>query len=393
MSKKLFRLALWLFSILCASLELTLASKAEDSGLYQLHVDGKLWSYDGSSKCPDDPQAYCPGWALIDRNPATKFVASSAGQGLYQLHGTGWIYKATGPLNCPDDPNAYCTGWTAIDRNQYTKSIAISTSGLFQLHTDGSIWLYDGKSKCPDDAKAYCPGWTLIDRINDNINPAVEIIAIGTSIGYEAYQRRQDGSIYAYSRRGCPDPGICRCPDDNNAQCPGWKLIDRNMATAHITAWASAVQIHSDNRSLWVWRGLAEDGCPKDKTHFCTGWAMIDRNPRTESTIEASPDLLYQRHVDGRLWKFDNRSVCPTDINIPCPGWTLIDRNTNTKDIVVSPFHLTNSTLYQIQTDGKIYKYDGTSKCPDDEKAYCLGWTLIDRNSRAKAIFGTQGYN
>jgi hypothetical protein len=80
MAIQIFRLKIVLWVLLCISPQFALA----DGGLYQLHDDGQIWAYDGSSQCPDDVNAYCPGWSLIDRNPATEFVAAS-GAGLFQL--------------------------------------------------------------------------------------------------------------------------------------------------------------------------------------------------------------------------------------------------------------------------------------------------------------------
>ena len=42
---------------------------------------------------------------------------------------------------------------------------------------------------------------------------------------------------------------------------------------------------------------------------------------------------LYQRHVDGRIWKYDGRGRCTATA---CPGWTEIDHNSRTKSIVAA---------------------------------------------------------
>ena len=59
--------------------------------LYQLHQDGKIWRYTG----PPCSGNSCPGWQMLDNNPATRAIVTSGGQ-LYQLHNSGKIWRYTG---------------------------------------------------------------------------------------------------------------------------------------------------------------------------------------------------------------------------------------------------------------------------------------------------------
>jgi hypothetical protein len=54
---------------------------------------------------------------------------------------------------------------------------------------------------------------------------------------------------------------------------------------------------------------------------------LIDQNPRTKE-IAAAGGTLYQRHVDGKLWKWDGHTACTATA---CPGWMLIDQNPRTQ--------------------------------------------------------------
>ena len=51
---------------------------------------------------------------------------------------------------------------------------------------------------------------------------------------------------------------------------------------------------------------MAEQPCTATA---CPGWMLIDQNPRTQS-MAATGNTLFQRHVDGKLWKWDGHTAC-----------------------------------------------------------------------------------
>ena len=98
------------------------------------------------------------------------------------------------------------------------------------------------------------------------------------------------------------------------------------------------------------------------------------------SAVREAPQMpaqLYQRHVDGRIWKYDDRGRCTATA---CPGWIEIDRNPATTQLATA-----RGALYQRHVDGRVWKYDGTSRC---SATACRGWTEIDRNPLTAAIAG-----
>ena len=357
--------------------------------LFQLHDNGEIWSFDGKSKCPAEATTPCPGWTFIDRNPNTKSIKATIFNA-YQLHGNGEIYRWDGEdahLSCPSDVHTPCPGWTLIDRNPSTKDIFVGNgaamgAGLLQLHTNGEIWSYDdrAKLKCAAEVNAPCPGWTLIDR-----NPNTDGIVAGGGMGVfpALYQIHKDKQIFAFL-------GESKCPDDANAPCPGWRLIDRNPNTKEIiVADITVYQRHGDNQ-IWRYEGLgvASEGCSADLNTPCPGWSLIDRNPSTQAII-GGPETIYQRHANGEIWSYGS-GKCPDNANLPCPGWTLIDRNPSTKDISAGADDKLQHTLFQRHNNGEIWSFAG-SHCPDDVNVPCPGWTLIDRNPSTKVIVAPTG--
>ena len=315
--------------------------------LYQRHADGRIWKYDGNGRCN---ASGCPGWTEIDRNPATRDLATARGT-LFQRHADGRIWKYDGTSRCSA---AACRGWILIDRNPSSAGIAGGDNGLFQIHADRRIWKYDGSGQCTPTA---CPGWIEIDR-----NPATQDIvpALGTLV-----QRHINGQLWKYDGRG-------RC---DAVACPGWIQIDRNPATAAIAGGGSGLyQRHADGR-IWKY-----DGRARCTAVACRGWIEIDRNPATTGIV-ASGDALFQRHADGGIWKYDGRARCTA---VACPGWIEIDRNPATAEVVAS-----GNALYQRHGDGRIWKYNGNGRCT---AAGCPGWTEIDRNPNTAAIVGTDPF-
>jgi hypothetical protein len=324
---------------------LIMASAPAGAELFQRHADGKIWKYDGGGQCS---ATACPGWILIDQNPATQDIAAGHG-GLYQLHKDGRIWRYDGQGRCA---NNACPGWTLIDKNPATRAIAGGPGGLYQHHADGKLWKYDGHGQCTNKL---CPGWTLIDK-----NPATkDFVAANATL----FQRHQDGKIWRYDGRG-------QCSE---TACPGWAMIDNNAATQMIAGGSGGFyQRHADGK-IWKY-----DGQSQCSTTACPGWANVDKNPATQ-TIAAGGHDLYQLHGDGKYWKYDGRSQCSASA---CPGWANIDKNPATRQIVSS-----QDTAYQRHVDGKIWKYDGHSTCSANA---CPGWTNIDKNPATAAILAVE---
>ena len=91
--------------------------------------------------------------------------------------------------------------------------------------------------------------------------------------------------------------------------------------------------------------------------------------------MAATGNTLFQRHVDGKLWKWDGHTACSATA---CPGWDLIDTDSRTQEIAAG-----GDTLFMRQVDGKLWKWDGSSRCT---ATACPGWALIDMNPRTQAI-------
>jgi peptidyl-Asp metalloendopeptidase len=65
-----------------------------------LHSSGLIWRYTGVP-CSGGS---CPGWELLDNNPATVAIAVDGSGNLYQLHSSGLIWRYTGvPLELGGD--------------------------------------------------------------------------------------------------------------------------------------------------------------------------------------------------------------------------------------------------------------------------------------------------
>jgi hypothetical protein len=317
------------------------------STLFERHVDGKIWKYDGRGECSTSA---CPGWTEIDHNPATRDLVTARFT-LFQRHADGRIWKYDGTGQCTVSA---CPGWTEIDHNPNTVAIAGGNNGLYQLHGDRRIWKYDGEGSC---AATACPGWTEIDH-----NPATrDIVAARGTL----FQRHADGRIWKYS-------GTDKC---SVSACPGWTEIDHNQRTAAIAGGADVFyQRHVDGR-IWKY-----DGRGTCTVSACPGWTEIDHNPATRDIV-ASGSALFQRHADGRIWKYDGRGTCTVSA---CPGWTEIDHNPATRDIVAS-----GSALFQRHADGRIWKYDGNGQCT---ASACPGWTEIDHNARTATIVAVEPF-
>ena len=122
------------------------------SGQSQRFTQEQIDSWSGlSAPCSG---ASCPGWQMIDNNPATAAIV--AGTALYQLHNTGRIWKAIG-APCT---GASCRGWQLFDNNPASIAIYADGAQFYQLHNSGRVWKSTG-SPC---SGASCPGWQLFDN-------------------------------------------------------------------------------------------------------------------------------------------------------------------------------------------------------------------------------------
>jgi hypothetical protein len=238
------------------------------AGVYQRHVDGKIWRWNEQFRCTGNA---CPGWTLIDTNPQTKEITFGV-DGLYARHINGQIWKFIGGA-CTASA---CPGWTLVDNNSRTENIAVGVgaftqSELYQRHVDGKTWKWDGQSRCTATA---CPGWTLIDS-----NPRTKAIAGGHGA---FFQRHVDGKIWKW------DGGQSSC---TATACPGWTLIDSNPRTKDIVAGGTALyQRHVDGK-IWKW-----DGQSRCTANACPGWQLLDRNPRTKTIVTLDTKFDTQIH-------------------------------------------------------------------------------------------------
>jgi hypothetical protein len=85
-------------------------------------------------------------------------------------------------------------------------------------------------------------------------------------------------------------------------------------------------------------------------------WQMLDNNPASMDIV-ADASELYQLHSDGRIWKY---------VGPPLTGWQELDNNPATKKIAAA-----GGNLYQIHRDGRIWKYVGPP---------LTGWQELDNN-------------
>ncbi len=307
-------------------------------GLFQLHADGKIWAHTGVA-C-DGP--VCPGWVMLDNNPATRAIAA-AGNALYQQHADGKIWRYTG-VRCGAGA---CPGWQMIDNNARTVAIAAGGTRLYQRHNDGKIWRHTG-TPCTGSS---CPGWTMLDN-----NPAtVEIVADGTQL----YQLHNTGRVWRSTGAAC-----------SGTSCPGWTMLDNNPATKAIAA--AGGQLHQLHGTGAVWR-FTGTTCSGSS---CPGWTKLDNNPATRE-IAANVNGLFQRHEGGRIW----RSTGTPCSGASCPGWQMLDNNGATVQIEAS-----TAGLFQRHGDGRIWRSTGVT-CSGES---CPGWVMLDNNPATRIIVTAQ---
>jgi len=313
---------------------------AASTDLYQLHNDGRIWKSTG------EPCATysCPGWQMLDDNTKTVDIAVD-GATLHQLHNDGMIWRYTG-APCSGES---CPGWQMLDNNTKTVKI-VASGGLYQLHNDGKIW----KSTGTPCSGASCPGWQMLD---DNTK-AVDIAADGGGL----YQLHNDGMIWRYTGTPC-----------SGSSCPGWQMLDNNTKTVKIAASGGLFQLHNDGM---IWKSTGSP-CSGDS---CPGWQMLDDNIKTVD-IAADGGALYQLHNDGMIWRYTGTPCAGS----ACPGWQMLDDNPRTTEIAAGGgklYQLHDDLLYQLHTDGTIWRYIG-APCSGNA---CPAWQMLDNNPATTAI-------
>ncbi|WP_431264554.1 S8 family peptidase [Roseateles chitinivorans] len=306
--------------------------------LFQMHANGRIWAHTGVA-CSGTA---CPGWVLLDANPATRAIAAG-GNALYQLHADGKIWRYTG-IRCG---GASCPGWQMLDNNPATKQIAAGGTALYQRHADGKIWRSTGAA-CSGNS---CPGWTMLDN-----NPAaIDIVADGTRL----YQLHNTGAIWRSTGAAC-----------SGNSCPGWTMLDKNAHTKALAAAGGQLfQLH-DTGAIWRSTGVVCSG------NSCPGWTMLDNNPAARE-IAANVGGLFQRHADGKIWR-STGAACSGN---SCPGWTMLDNNGATVQI-----EATASGLFQRHSNGRIWRSTGAA-CSGSS---CPGWVMLDNNPATSTIVTAQ---
>lgn len=176
---------------------------ATGNALYQMHNDGQVWRYVGTSFAGwqlNDNQRHAtrkysrfPNYLLINGLILSilEIVADLNGQ-LYQRRNDGGILGYNGK---PMD-------WSLIDLNPDCIDIAAGDYQLYQRHKEGSIYRYAGVGITPQ--------WELID----DKSRTVQITA-----AQNVFQRHNNGDLWRYI-----GPGI------------KWELIENNSAAGTIVA-------------------------------------------------------------------------------------------------------------------------------------------------------------
>ena len=93
--------------------------------------------------------------------------------------------------------------------------------------------------------------------------------------------------------------------------------------------------------------------------------AGIDDNSATKSIVSPAGGGLYQLHSDGKIWRYTGT---------PMTGWELLDQNPATVSLAATSTH-----LYQRHNGGSIWEYAGPS----------TGWKVLDNNPATVAIAAT----
>jgi hypothetical protein len=180
------------------------AAVAQNDAIFQLHYDGRIYRFTGAL-CSNSNG--CPGWQMLDTNPASGTLAAGgagASLQLYQLHRNGSIWRFKG---APCTAAAACSGWQAIGFDRGTRAIIATSGALYQLRGNGTVWRYTGT---PCAGLSNCPGWEQLDNERGTIALAAD--------GNRLYQLRGNGEIWGYTGMACTDPDTCT----------GWQRLGNN---------------------------------------------------------------------------------------------------------------------------------------------------------------------
>jgi hypothetical protein len=178
--------------------------------LYQLHKNGMIFRFTGTTCNGED----CPGWQMLDNNPATKMIVAGGGQ-LYQMHKDGKIFRYTN-TPCNDD---LCPGWEMLHNDPRNTLIVSDGTRLYRLHVAASfqhavrtIWRFTG----PQCSGTSCPGWQMLSR-----DTLTSQIAGRTDL----YRMLLSGHIFRFNGTPC-----------SGNTCPGWQMLDNNPNTRAIAS-------------------------------------------------------------------------------------------------------------------------------------------------------------
>src|SRR5262249_21719526 len=121
--------------------------------------NGRIFQFNG----PPCNAVSCPGWQMLDNNPASVRIASSGNGGppgrVYQLHRDGRIFRFNGPP-CNGE---FCPGWQMLDNTPAIIAIAAfgrvnAPDEVIQLHSSGHIFKFTGMP-CNGES---CHGWQML---------------------------------------------------------------------------------------------------------------------------------------------------------------------------------------------------------------------------------------
>ena len=211
------------------------------------------------------------------------------------------------------------------------------------------------------------------------------VVLLGASVSSTAqtplYQLHKDGKIWRYTGPPC-----------NGSSCPGWQMLDNNLATKAIVADGTLLYQLHNNGKIFRFTGTPCSG------NNCPGWRMLDNNTATKSIVAANGQL-FQLHTSGKIWQFTG-TPCNGD---NCPGWQMLDNNAMTLAIVADTVPLisnpsahanltvgtigSGTLLYQLHKNGRIFRYTGTP-CSG---VFCPGWQMLDNNPATKSIIAGAG--
>jgi len=349
-------------------------------------------------------QAQTPGLLLVTANwaPSRAGIASrihdfgiNTGTGTIPRRDIVLVYLGSADLGPVDSQRIYQSvrpgttilsgRLTTADRvTQYGQGLSTFATGVFGTPTAmpaSGLGVYRSATFTPSSISGI--GYTLVTNGanqvgagGDSGGPTV-VTVNGRGVGIAGVQSTctRTGSIPGAPITGTAADwlwatGISACQYVSTE--PFWNEIFRAKQELPRVS-AKLYQRHADGR-VWKYNGTGQ--CT---VSACPGWTEIDHNPATRDIVTAR-GALFQRHADGRIWKYDGTGQCTTSA---CPGWSEIDHNSSTIAIFGG-----NNGLYQLHADKRVWKYDGTGQCTVNA---CPGWTMIDRNSATKSIVASLG--